>query len=276
MKKVIALICVFALALSVLASCGGSDEPIYSDKFVPIEAGSVTTLQYASGVSEKEVNTEEYREKLVEAYNSVTETKTYAPERTAEWSFIIVCSSKEGNTIFTMSGVGTNYINVSATQPGGEQSRYLVVNEDLYKFFVDEVLTVKEVSATITVKISLGADTPDGEGNPRETEVLIGEATVEAIGNEAELPTAIGAVFAALKSNEITEDYSLSETSGTVKSINGYEDVITAGDDGVDLLRWKYTVNGEAVGSGDLYGITVTDGTVITVVYTHEFVSNNE
>lgn len=281
MKKIIALICVFALALTLLASCTGdagadeSDSTVYSDTFVPIKEGSATALYLATGSGKKDINTEEYREKAVAAYNSVTETKLYAPDRTADWSFMLICDDGGENVTYMFTGVGTNYINVTVTGPEGE-SKYLVVNEELYKFFVDEALTLKEVGAKVKVSISLGEGTPDGEGNLREAEVLIGETTVDAIGNEVDLPTALDAVAAALQSNEITEDYTFNRNSGTVLTINGYADDIVGSDEGVDILRWKYTINGEAVGSGDLDAIIVTDGTVITVVYTHEYVSAEE
>ena len=138
------------------------------------------------------------------------------------------------------------------------------------------MLAVKEVSKTVTVSISLGEGTPDGDGVAREAEVLLGEATVTVTGDEVTPPTAADAIITALESNEITSDYKANKKAGTVTSINGYEYKIDDGDAGVDIFRWKYSVNGEAVLGEDLSSYALADGAAITVIFTFEHIDKND
>ncbi|MBQ7670494.1 MAG: hypothetical protein IJS45_07220 [Clostridia bacterium] len=278
MKKIISLICILVLAVPELASCGGNEEvdtTVYSETFVPVDANSATALRYISGSVEKDINTKVNIDKAVSAYNSVTETEKYASGEKEEWSFIIISDSESGNTVYKLSGVGENKINVSVSSPESEPSRYLVKNAELYNFLGSEVLTVKEISVSAKVVISLGEGTPDGEGAAREAEVLLGEATVTVTGDEITPPTAADAIIAALESNEITSDYKVSKNAGTVISINGYEYKVEDGDLGVDILRWKYSVDGEAVPGEDLNSFVLTDGATITVIFTYQHIDKN-
>ena len=234
MKKIISLICILALAVTVLASCGGSagteeDTTVYSETFVPVEEGSASALYLASGSSKKETNRKEYIDMIVEAYNSITQVESYVSDEKSEWSFVLICG-ESGGSIYKFTCVGENKIDVSVTLSNETHARYLVTNPELYKVFKDEVLAVKEVSKTVKVSISLGEGTPDGDGVAREAEVLLGEATVTVTGDEVTPPTAADAIITALESNEITSDYKVNKKAGTVTSINGYEYKVDDGD----------------------------------------------
>ena len=89
MKKITALVCLTALILTLFASCGKAPD------FIPMEKGSVTSVNWTQGGSRKDINNADIFDALADAYNSATETSSFK-EDGHEWSVAVVCGDERG------------------------------------------------------------------------------------------------------------------------------------------------------------------------------------
>lgn len=250
MKKIISIIALVALFASSLASCAES-----VPDFVPVQ--ELSGLYVASGMSKfpKEIDTAEYREKIVEAYCSVTETKAYVEDAKAEWQLVMV--GKDKNDPILITGIGDGKFNVSVSSRG---IRYMVENEKLDSFVKTELMNVKELSVNVTVVVAL------------EDGTELDRTNVTVTGTETEKPTVVGGVYTGIKAGKYAEDSKFSSAKRLI-GIGDYAETVNPGDDGVERLYWRYYLEDEEL-ENDLIGlVTLKEGDVLKVVYVKTFIA---
>ena len=265
MKKVIALVCLTALILTLFASCGKAPD------FIPMEKGSVTSVNWTQGGGRKDINKAEIFDALADAYNSAPETSSFK-EDGHEWSVAVVCGDENtGLSIYHISYIGDDKFDVSISgkaSPTEENTRYSVVNPELSKLAEAEFFTYEPVNAKVNVKFVICAGVPDEDGTARSEDEILNESEQTLSGNEVDRPTVSQAIVQALALEDFADGYEISKDSNfRIISLGGYEEKTENKADTADLFRWEISLNGEAVEGENAASTAVSDGDEVTVRY---------
>ena len=266
MKRFLLFICIVSLVCPAIVSCGKS-EPAHA--FVPMEKNDVASVNWAAGVLDKDIDTEEYRAHIADAYNSVTETK---PEESAKakHGILVICGEGDDQSLYLISYLGDARFNISVNggAVNGESGvRYSVVNKELENVFKNELLQYKTVTASVNVKFVLSAGTPAKDGTVRDSDELLAGTEQTVSGNETALPKLLGAVMQTLFTGDFAESKKISDDGSRIEELNGYKEEIINKEETADIYRWEYYLNGERVASGDAASVSIKDGDEIVVKY---------
>ncbi len=265
MKKLIALIYLTALTLALFASCGKAPD------FIPMEKGSIVSVNWAQGGSRKDINNADVFDALADAYNSATETSSFKDDG-HEWSVAVVCGDeKAGISMYHISYLGDDRFDVSISGKASTaegNTRYSVVNPELSKLAESEFFTYESVSAKVSVKFVISAGVPDEDGTVRAEDEILNASEQTLTGNEVDLPTVSQAIVQALALEDFADGYEISKDSNfRIISLGGYEEKMENKADTADLFRWEISLNGEAVDGENAASTAVSDGDEVTVRY---------
>ncbi len=279
MKKIISLLIVVSVLCAALVACGGNTDGQKinaPDEFIPADAEHASSLDAASGSVPKDVNTKEYAAGFAKAYNAMTEFLPYGADMNANGSFILVITEGEATSLFLVTRVADGMFNVSvngAAADGGNY-KFRIKNDELEKYIADELMTVKTVDVSCTVKFVLGAGTPDEDGNAREADETLFETEVKVGAPENEMPKVLSAIIAALSQSGAPE-HRMNERSGFPSEIAGYGETVKAGEGAAERYFWKYYLGDGALEAGGAATKTYADGDVITLIYTASAIGGN-
>ncbi|MBQ7715439.1 MAG: hypothetical protein IJT70_06185 [Clostridia bacterium] len=279
MKKIISLICIAALLCAVVSSCAKSGGK--KAGFVKMNADAVSFASMVTG-GEKDIDSEEYYEKIAKAYNSVTETGDYKTGDGVETIWCINAASQpegETPTIFTLTYVGGDVINVminGAATKGSNVIKYSVVNPELVKLAEDELRGYAAVKVNVNVTFVVAAGVPGADGTPSTEPVTLSTGGHVVTGTDAKRPTAALAVSTALFDDYEEDRFELSSSGDRPIRIEDYEEKYLPHDESVELYRWKISVNGEALDSGEASSFIVEEGDEVTAAFCYDFVSSSD
>ncbi len=268
MKRFISLAFAIVFACVSFASCGKIPA------FVPIDEENVVGVHFIAG-SQRNIDTEEYRALIAEAYNKSGEPQRYK-DKEADWAFVVICgneSEDKSPIMYSVSHIEDAKFNVrvSGSEGDGSQIDYLVENEELRKLGEEELLPYKDVEISVNVKIACGAGTVDKEGAERESEEIVFEGEQTIRGNESNRIT----VNDALMQTVIAGGYGFTTNKETIASVGGYEET-EVGENGEMLLqRWRFYLNGEAVEKGDVASTSIAEGDTVEMIFERIVFENN-
>lgn len=134
MKKFLLLtltaVCLLTLVLG-LSSCGKDSKNAKSDEFVAIEGDKIVGTWIVGGTGEV---TAERLEKIIPAYNGITELKKYedVSEKDAVMRMVIFSDHGGSNIeIFKITYIGDNTFSIDVD--GSSKASYNAVSEELYR-----------------------------------------------------------------------------------------------------------------------------------------------
>ena len=267
MKKIISLICVAALLCAFISSCGKNGKTEVS--FVKMNAGNIKSANMSTG-GEKDINSEEYYEKIAEAYNSVTEIGEYKTDGSAGtiWIMNVVCEPEGSNpTIYTLSYVGSDVINVminGAASKGSAPVKYSVVNPGLVQLAEDELRGYAPVNLNVTVTFAVAEGVPDAEA------ATLSSGSHVVTGTDAKRPTASLAISTALFDDYPEDKFEMASTGDRLIRLEDFAENYITSDDAVEMYRWKIAVNGEELEIGEAGSYVVEEGDEITATFCYD------
>ena len=261
---------------AMFAACGAAPE------FIPMDAESVTVVNWVSAGNRKDIDSEEYYSGIAEAYNSVTETDEYE-DGSEIWSIIVVCQKDGENendvSLYHISYIGTDTFDVSvsgAATPEGKDVRYSVVNEKLAEYASANMLTIQSTYTRVKVRFSVDDGIVEEDGTVNEGERVLSESEQTLAGNEFDLPTLSEAVVQALMVENFTDDYDVAFDDLRINAIAGYENITDTEGESARIYRWELFLNGEKVLISEAKNTVVNEGDEIAVRYCDEAALNAE